>query len=180
LKNKKNLMSRSEKLRYIRTGPELFPIMDEQYTELLGQVFQTISGGAESKFFQKITDWDHSLRYRLIARFVPLQTAEMIHLLQSSIQEENDGDHTISEVGEETVQDIAFSLFERGRELMKLDRRLEAASTAFAILMAVEPELCNVYDEGFLKQPLRSSIWPLLYFKAGKRTTAIMMMIGRQ
>ena len=67
---------------------------------------------------------------------------------------QKDEEDIVSEAGEDTVQRITDALLQRGNELLKQERHMEAAGTAFAILVAVEPQLCYVYDEGITYQSI--------------------------
>src|ERR1700730_13968747 len=92
--------------------------------------------------------YDRLRTYMQTACHTQLQTREIVHLLESFIEEEKNGEHIVSEAGEDAVQELTSVLLEKGSELLKQKRYLEAASTGFAILVVLEPELCNVYDEG--------------------------------
>lgn len=152
-------MSRSEKMRYFRNAAPSFPLAD--YTAKLEKVIEQQPEG----FFSYLGDLihrDRSISYQMVARFVPMQREEMVNLLQAYISEEKNGDSTISEDGENAVQKVTIAFHEKAGELIKTGSFLEAAEIAFAILLVVEPELCNVYDEGWTYQMLVSDAFQLL------------------
>ncbi len=152
-------MSRSEKMRYFRNEAPPFPL--EDYTEKL----QKVIGEQPEVFFSYLGDLirrDRSISYQMVARFVPMQREEMINLLKAYISEEKNGDSTISEEGENAIQRVTMALNEKAGELIKARSFLEAAEIAFAILFVIEPELCNVYDEGWTYQMVVSDAFQLL------------------
>lgn len=96
---------------------------------------------------------DRSILFEMTARFVPMATTnEMVAFLQAFIAEEKKGNKIISEEGENAVEKIANAFLKRGSELVQTKAYLDAAAIAFAIILAIEPELCFVYDEGWTYQ----------------------------
>jgi hypothetical protein len=144
-------MSRSEKMKYIVREAPLFPLMN--YAEALDTILSTSPGG-QGQILQQLLNTHRSIRYKLTARYVALQTSEIIHLLQSFIYEEKDGDQIITEHGEDEVASITDALIERAEILFISELYIEAASILFAIVKGIEPELCNVYDEGYTYQTI--------------------------
>ncbi|WPV70554.1 hypothetical protein [Chitinophaga sp. LS1] len=144
-------MSKSEKMRYIRNVPIPFPL--ENYTAQLKMIMEKNPSSPAHSFLDELIQRDRSIAYEMIARFVPMETtAEILTFLKAFIAEEKKGDDYISDDGQNAVEKIARSLLERGRESINAKNYLTAAETAFAIILAIEPELCMVLDEGWTYQ----------------------------
>lgn len=181
-------MSKSERLRYLRNADTPFSL--ENYTAQLKTIIETQPASLIHNFLDELIDRDRSIAYEMIARFVPMETtAEILTFLQAYITEEEKGEDYISEDGEEAVAKIAESFLEKGRELINKDNYLTAAEIAFAIILAIEPELCMVKDEGWTyqytiiqsfellnkigKKPLSPDVFDLLLEKATKHFNSI-------
>ncbi|MBB5439657.1 hypothetical protein HDC92_003353 [Pedobacter sp. AK017] len=95
---------------------------------------------------------DETLRYKMVARFVPLDYLETIALLQGFIQNEKNGGHTITEDSEDEVEKITEALLLRASSCSTDGKIDEAMDIAFAILKVIEPAMENVYDEGYTFQ----------------------------
>ncbi|SFW48693.1 hypothetical protein [Chitinophaga sancti] len=144
-------MSKSEKRRYLRNAPIPFPL--ENYTAQLKMIMEKNPSSPAHSFLDELIQRDRSIAYEMIARFVPMETtAEILTFLKAFIAEEKKGDDYISDDGQDAVEKIARSLLERGRESINAKNYLTAAETAFAIILAIEPELCMVLDEGWTYQ----------------------------
>lgn len=181
-------MSKSERLRYLRNADSSFPL--ENYTAQLKTIIETQPESFMYNFLEELIQRDRSFAYEMIARFVPMETTdEILTFLQAYITEEKKGDDYINEDGEDAVAKIAESFLEKGRELINKDNYLTAAEIAFAIILAIEPELCMVDDEGWTyqyiiiqsfellneigKKPLSSDVFDLLLQKATKHFNSI-------
>lgn len=82
-----------------------------------------------------------------------METAvEITALLKAFIAEEKKGAVNISEEGELGVEIITNAFLERGKGLIDTGNYLLAAELALAIILAIESELCFVYDEGWTYQ----------------------------
>jgi hypothetical protein len=152
-------MSRSEKMRYYRHTQPIFPL--EDYTAKLEKAFENQTEGFLTHLGDLIRR-ERSVSYQIVARFVPMQREEMVNLLQAKISEEKNGESIISEDGEDAVQKITIAFHEKAGELIKTGAFLEAAEIAFVIVIVVEPELCNVYDEGWTYQMIVADAFQLL------------------
>ena len=142
----------NEKMKYMQHYQDTFPLMD--YEEQLLKVLNEQPDGSAWSLLMEILAHDRAIRYQLLARYIPLNLDKMLHLLQSFIQEQKQGEDTIPEAGENELQRLTDALTERGKELLDAGEFLEAADTGFAILLAMEPELPNVYDEGISYQAI--------------------------
>ena len=154
-------MSKSERMRYLEHIPSPFSLID--YAARLENILEKQPGGAALTILKNLIQRDRTILYEMIARFVPMgTTAEIIAFLQAFIAEEKDGDNTISEEGEEAVEKIAYAFLKKGSELMYAGAYLDAAAIAFAIIIAIEPELCLVYDEGWTYQMVIANAFEFL------------------
>ena len=152
-------MSRSEKMRYYRHTQPIFPL--EDYTAKLEKAFENQTEGFLT-YLGDLIRRERSVSYQMVARFVPMQREEMINLLQAKISEEKNGESIINEDGGNAVQKTTIAFHEKAEELLKTGSFLEAAEIAFVIVIVVEPELCNVYDEGWTYQMIVSDAFQLL------------------
>jgi hypothetical protein len=144
-------MSKSEKMRYSKDIPSPFSLAN--YTDRLEKIMEKQPSGVAQTTLKNFIQRDRSILYEMIARFVPMgTTAEVLAFLQAFIAEEKNGDDIIGEDGEVAVERIATAFLERGSELIHTGAYLDAAGIAFAIILAIEPELCFVYDEGWTYQ----------------------------
>ncbi|SHM74460.1 hypothetical protein SAMN05216311_103128 [Chitinophaga sp. CF418] len=138
-------------MRYSRYVPSLFPL--ENYTTQLKKIMDEQPASLAQKTLEQLIQRERSISYEMIARFVPMETtAEMLTFLQAFIAEEKNGEDIITEDGENAVEKITMAFLERGKELINIGNCIIAAEIAFAIILAIEPELCLVYDEGWTYQ----------------------------
>lgn len=129
------------------------PFSLTNYTDRLEKIMEKQPSGVAQTTLKHFIQRDRSILYEMIARFVPMGTTEeIVAFLQAFIAEEKNGDNIISEDGEVAVEKIATAFLERGSELIHTGAYLDAAGIAFAIILAIEPELCFVYDEGWTYQ----------------------------
>lgn len=154
-------MSRSEKMRYFRSEPSPFSLTD--YATRLKQILEKQPDGVALATLKYLIQRERPILYEMTARFVQMGTTnEMVAFLQAFIAEEKKGDSIISEEGENAVEKIAYAFLKRGSELVQARAYLEAAAIAFAIILAVEPELCQVYDEGWTYQMVIANAFDFL------------------
>jgi hypothetical protein len=144
-------MSKSEKMRYSRYVSSLFPL--ENYTTQLKKIMDEQPASLAQNTLEQLIQRERSIAYEMIARFVPMETTtEMLTFLKAFIAEEKNGEDIISEDGENAVEKITMAFLERGKDLINTGNCNIAAEIAFAIILAIEPELCLVYDEGWTYQ----------------------------
>jgi hypothetical protein len=154
-------MSKSEKMRYSKYITSPFPL--ENCTVWLEEILEKQPASFAQKTLLNLIQRDRSILYEMIARFVPMQaTAEMLAFLQAFIAEEKKGEDIISEDGEVAVEKITTAFLERGKELIDTGNYLLAAGIALAIILAIEPELCFVYDEGWTYQMIITETFDFL------------------
>ena len=142
----------SEKLKYILNSEPHFPAAD--YDDQLNQALSTLPDGSAISMLMELLRHDQGIRYELISRLIPLSFNEMMLLLKSFIQIQKDGRGYISEPSENEVRRITDALIERGRTLMSANECVGAAEIGFAILLIIEAEMSNVYDEGITCQAI--------------------------
>jgi hypothetical protein len=145
-----NLFMSSEKLKNLQLDFVEFPLQD--YEELLEDILKNCQEGPAISLLIQTLKHDRGFRYEMIARYIPLDLDKILHLLGSFIEEQKLGEVVISQTGEDEVQRITDALTDRGKELFVAGKYAEAFNTGFAILLAIEPELPNVYDEGITYQ----------------------------
>lgn len=97
---------------------------------------------------------DDRLLYKMVARFAPLSYLQCLELIQDFIRAEKNDEETISEDGEAEVSKLTDVLMIRAGQLRAVDEYMAATEMVFAVIMAVEPELPNVYDEGWCYQTI--------------------------
>ena len=138
-------------MRYFRSTPSPFSLTD--YATRLELIMEGQPDGVALDTLKDLIQRERPILFEMNARFVPMgTTAEIVAFLQAFIAEEKNGNNIISEQGEDAVEKIANAFLERGSELVKAKAYLDAAAIAFAIILAIEPELCFVYDEGWTYQ----------------------------
>lgn len=181
-------MSKSKKMRYLKNLDT--PFILENYIPQLKLIMEQQSTSPIHNFLEELIHRERSIAYEMIARFVPMETtSEILAFLQAFISEEKKGDDYMNEDGQEAVEKIAWSFLDKGKELINKDNYLAAAEIAFAIILAIEPELCMVYDEGWTyqytiiqsfellneigKKPLSPDVFDLLLQKATKHFNSI-------
>lgn len=112
----------------------------------LEQIMEKQPDGVALATLKNLIRRERSILYEMTAQFVPMgTTVEMVAFLQAFIAEEKNGNNIISVEGENAVEKIANAFLKRGSELVQAMAYLDAAAIAFAIILAVEPELCLVY-----------------------------------
>lgn len=92
---------------------------------------------------------DDCLLYKMVARFTPLSYLQCLELIQGFILAEKNDEEIISEEGETEVSKLTNVLMIRAGGLRSIDEYMAAAEVVFAVIKAIEPELPNVYDEGW-------------------------------
>ena len=153
-------MSKSERMRYSGHMPSPFSLID--YAARLENILEKQPGGVALTTLKNLIQRDRTILYEMIARFVPMGTAEIVAFLQAFIAEEKNGNNIISEEGENAVEKIANAFLKRGSELVQARAYLDAAGITFAITLAIEPELCLVYDEGWTYQMVIANAFDFL------------------
>jgi hypothetical protein len=143
-------MSKSEKMRYIMLRPLRFDIAE--HVPVLEKVLSALPNNEHLTTLREYAVDDEALLYKMVARFVPLDYLETIALLQGFIQNEKNGEHTITEDSEDEVEKITEALLSRAAGCSADGKIDEAVDIAFAILKVIEPAMENVYDEGFTFQ----------------------------
>lgn len=148
-------------MRYSKSIPSPFSLTD--YAMRLEQIMEKQPNGVALAILKDLILRERSILYEMIARLVPMgTTAEIVSFLQAFIAEEKNGNSIISEEGENAVEKIAYAFLERGNELVQARAYIEAAAIAFAIILAIEPELCHVYDEGWTYQMVIANAFDFL------------------
>ncbi len=154
-------MSKSEKWRYTKFKASPFPL--ENYTAQLIEIMVKQPESFDQQTLLPLIQRERSILFERIARFVPLETAvEITALLKAFIAEEKKGAVKISEEGELGVEIITNAFLERGKGLIDTGNYLLAAELALAIILAIESELCFVYDEGWTYQVILFECFDLL------------------
>ena len=148
-------------MRYFRSTPSPFPLTD--YATRLELIMEAQPDGVALNTLKNLIQRERPILYEMTARFVPMgTTAEIVALLQAFIAEEKNGNNIISEEGENAVEKIANAFLKRGSELVQARAYLDAAGITFAIILAIEPELCLVYDEGWTYQMVIANAFDFL------------------
>lgn len=143
------------------SAPSPFSLTD--YATRLELIMAAQPDGIALDTLKNLIQRERPILYEMTARFVPMVTTnEMVAFLQAFIAEEKKGDDIISEEGENAVEKIAYAFLERGNELVQAGAYIEAAAIAFAIILAIEPELCKVYDEGWTYQMVIANTFDFL------------------
>jgi hypothetical protein len=91
---------------------------------------------------------DLLLQFRLAACLLPLSLDEAVTLLQQTLAYIRQRQTDLSARAQEALAGIADALIERGLAYAGDLRVAEAAAVGFAILVALEPQLDDVRDEG--------------------------------
>jgi hypothetical protein len=97
---------------------------------------------------------DLLLRFRLTALLVPLSPDETVTLLQQALASIRQGQSDLSTRAQEALGSIADALIERGLTCVGDLRVADAAAIGFAILVALEPQMDHVRDEGDVLQTI--------------------------
>lgn len=105
---------------------------------------------------------DTRLLYKMAARFLPFSPTENQELISGFILAEKDGEDTISEDGENEVEQLTNVLLVRASNFKEVHEFISAAELAFAVILAVEPEIPNVYDEGWTYQTILNDAFEFL------------------
>jgi hypothetical protein len=154
-------MSKSEKMRYSKYVSSPFPL--ENYTAQLKEIMEKQPSCFAQNTLLHLIQRDRSILYEMVARFVPMETtAEMLTFLLAFIAEEKNGEDIISEDGEVAVEKMTTAFLKRGKELIDTGNYLHAARIALAIILAIEPELCFVYDGGWTYQMIITEAFDFL------------------
>lgn len=137
-------------MRYIMASPVRYDI--DRHVPVLEKVLSALPNNRHLTTLREYAVDDEALLYKMVARFVPLDYPETIALMQGFIQNEKNGEDTITEDSEDEVEKVTEALLSRAANC-KADGKIdEAADIAFAILKVIEPEMGCVYDEGFTFQ----------------------------
>ncbi|MBB5438509.1 hypothetical protein HDC92_002185 [Pedobacter sp. AK017] len=140
----------SEKMKCIMARPVRYDI--DRHVPVLEKVLSALPNNGHLTTLREYAVDDETLRYKMVARFVPLDYLETIALLQGFIQNEKNGGHTITEDSEDEVEKITAALLLRAASCSADGKIDEAMDIAFAILKVIEPAMENVYDEGYTFQ----------------------------
>ncbi|TKC07678.1 hypothetical protein [Pedobacter frigoris] len=143
---------KSEKMRYIDVGPFYYDI--KRHVSALEKVLGALPDKGYLTTLKEYGVHDYRLLYKMAARFLPLSYDEGLSLVAGFIAAEKDSEDIITEYGEIEVEKLTDVLMQRAGSLREVDEFIAAAELALAVIMAVEPEVPHVYDEGITYQTI--------------------------
>lgn len=143
-------MSKSEKMKYMTARPIQYNI--NQHMEALEKILAALPDKGHLTTLKEYAVHDCRLFYKMLARFLPFSHLQHLELVQGFIIDEKDGEDIITEDGEMEVARLTDVLMQRAGNFKEVNEFIKAAELAFAVILAVEPEIPNVYDEGWTYQ----------------------------
>jgi hypothetical protein len=141
----------SEKTRYLFADEMALP---PAYLERLETAARLLSREDLVDTLLQAAEQDLLFQFRLAARLVPLSLDETVTLLQQALAYMRQGPTDLSARAQEALAGVADALIERGLAYAGDLRVAEAAAIGFAILVALEPQLDDVCDEGDVLQSI--------------------------
>ena len=139
-------------MKYIEIGPAYMEL--QAYAQKLEQVLSTLPDQSYLTMLREYAVHDYRLLFKMAARFLPLSYEDAFRLFAGFIAAEKDSEEIITEYGEIEVEKLTDVLMVRAGGFKESNQFVKAAELAFAVIMAVEPEIPHAEDEGITYQTI--------------------------
>jgi hypothetical protein len=133
------------------------------YLDLLENTINGASLETLRPLLLEMVQHDRRLIYQLTVRLVPMSMDEAVALLKDAIEMIKGESALLSRNGQDEVAKITDALMAKSKEHLAKGQLLEAASACFAILLAVEPHVEDVTDEGHILQTIMKEAFGYLH-----------------
>jgi hypothetical protein len=154
----------AEKSRYTLNGTKRRNQSD--YVNFLEDTFNAASLETLRSLLLDMVVQDKKLLYQLTARLMPMCTENAVALLNDAIELIKGENALLNGNGQADVARIADAFMEKSKEHLANGQLLDAASACFAILLAIEPQLTAVTDEGDILQTIMKETFGYLHVLA--------------
>jgi hypothetical protein len=151
----------AEKSSYTLNGTK--KKIQSEYLHFLENTFNAASLETLRSLLLDMVVQDKKLLYRLTVRLMPMCTEDAVALLNDAIEVIKGESALLNSNGQEEVAKITDALMEKSKEHLANGQLLEAASACFAILLAIEPQLSAVTDEGDILQTIMKETFDYLH-----------------
>lgn len=139
----------SEKMRYLDIAEIQVP------PGRLQQLQELVSGMPKvrlQKLILQVAEQDWVVQCQLVARLVPMSLEDTVSLLQQVIAYAQHGQEMLESEAQEQIEKVTDALLVRADDLADEGKIVEAATVGFAVMLAVEPQMEKVSDEGHILQ----------------------------